>query len=735
MRVVSPVIAVLFAASFAISAVAQETPEPTARSGRLCIAAADAEEITAGVCRSTAGEVLAVEPEPGRRRWIWTQTEGPAMVMGTLAAGQSRIDLPSAKEPHVRFSVRLDPARASEHVDLRMELNGRGALPAEEPWRLPSLADGDERHLHIPEGTWKLTATSSGHLPLERKGITLRRSTLDLGRLDLERSPRVVLRVVDREGAPVAGAVLRNAVDEESLAVSTPIGEIEWESPAELLPTELMVEAGGYAEHSLEIRDRARDFIPPPVVLGRGADLTVTVERPPMEEPVDVILVRNFERRYPGDRRGRIVSEKTLDPDADEILFERIEPGIYAVHLRGDDPIERKAVPVGVAERETNEITIALDPFELEVTVLLGDQPLPQSVVTLGTPTSPGPEWKGKVITDHEGTAVATAWDRGIKTAYVESTTPEVAALRWITLEGVGDESIVITIDDLAVRGSVVDGETAEPLAKARVEVRWKSEKGAGVFSLTSDAQGRFERSGLPPGEYTLRVAEAEYLPWEQSFPLNTASPVGDVSIALERGQTLHLQVVDEEARPLSNSTLLELLRTEEMVTGAPGIWTAAPDGRVEFQIEPGSRRELWFVAPTGTFGRALVDSQTTGTPEAPHRLIAPMPAGSITIAALDSDGKPLSNVWLALQYSKLPIPPYVIQWIGRYRATVFRTGQDGTVTITGMPRGTYEWWGWRSDSDNVMFGVPASPARPADVSHYFAGGSARVVMVMKQGD
>jgi hypothetical protein len=60
--------------------------------------------------------------------------------------------------------------------------------------------------------------------------------------------------------------------------------------------------------------------------------------------------------------------------------------------------------------------------------------------------------------------------------------------------------------------GSVVSEQTSQPLRRATVTLRSVRAGGASI-STTTDARGRFELHGIPPGPYSLAVARDGYLP------------------------------------------------------------------------------------------------------------------------------------------------------------------------------------------------------------------------------
>ena len=65
------------------------------------------------------------------------------------------------------------------------------------------------------------------------------------------------------------------------------------------------------------------------------------------------------------------------------------------------------------------------------------------------------------------------------------------------------------------IRGSVLDGQSQRPLQYASVYINQTT------IGTYSNAQGEFELSGLPPGEYDLIVSHVGYQPYQQQFSLN----------------------------------------------------------------------------------------------------------------------------------------------------------------------------------------------------------------------
>lgn len=436
----------------------------------------------AAKCMDADGDEIAVEPDGSPRRWFWVSGgEKPRVALGTIPAKASRI---ATDDPHVRLAVALHPERSASEVELGLHpLDGEGATP----FRLAVPPDLVHR-IHLPVGKWSVTAAAEGHLPGRREDVAVSTKPVDLGVVTLTPSPSVVFRVLDSESVPVAGAVLREPLEQESLAVSNPLGEIVWHAPEATLPPSLLLEASGYASEELEIRQRAETFNPGAVVLHRGATLTVKFERPDEIEEITAVLVRNPARRYGPNHSGRGIGERRLTRDQSEAVFQHLAPGTYALRLSGAGPLELLAREVRLTDSD-QDLTLEIEPFVLDLAVLLAEQPLGGASVDIGT-GSGNAEVKGTLTTDDMGKARVSAWSRDLRTAYVRSENPTLTSSRWFELGDASVETVVVRIDDITIRGRLTDKDTGRALGDTQLPVNWKGGSGAGAFPIAVVADG-----------------------------------------------------------------------------------------------------------------------------------------------------------------------------------------------------------------------------------------------------
>jgi hypothetical protein len=694
--------------------VGEDPPPPPA--GTLCIVAAGQDLVEKGSCRAAAAAQTEVDAAEVPRLWTWIGKEIPVVLTGTLAAGETEIALAiDEKVPAIRLRLDGSPQRGwpTEAIVRAGDGSKEWALrlPARQtPWRVV-----------VAPGKWSLKAEAPRHLDAARSGVVLERDETEVA-LRLDPVPAVYLRVVDRKGAPLPGAVLTDPLGER-LAVANPLGEIEWES-SDVLPVELFVSAEPVATRSLRVTDRRSDFRLDPVVMTPGSNLRITLERKNVEGTVDASLVWNHRAHYSRDQVGRVVWEGTFRGDT--IEAPRLQPGVYALFLQGEGTLERYSEAIEIGEGAPVEKTIVLDPYELTGEVLFGGQPVAGAEVTIGPPTAPGPQWKANVTADHGGRFEGTMWQRGGIVAVVSHDDPKISSVDFFKLSGdTGTEHIRIEVENFAIRGRVVD-ESGKAIANVSIDNAWKGGTRGGMMSAHSDDGGRFEFPALKAGSHVLSVALPEFLPWERELTVSRETPLHDIEIVVERGNLLHFAVRSAEGRPVANAIVMETVRELPGGIRAPNHWQTDARGRVQIPSGRSGLRTLWVIDPAGTFAVTDVDASRTTTAEAPHVVALPPPAGDLVIRTVDEEGRPFPGSWLAIRWNGRAMPQFVLQAIGFSRSLQFRTGSDGMLRMPAAPAGEYEIWGSAIQAEHVRMEVPATQPH---ASTYFAGGVAEILV------
>jgi protocatechuate 3,4-dioxygenase beta subunit len=122
------------------------------------------------------------------------------------------------------------------------------------------------------------------------------------------------------------------------------------------------------------------------------------------------------------------------------------------------------------------------------------------------------------------------------------------------------------------VRGRIIGTDTGQPLRRALVRITGANLRG--LRSTLTDADGRYEFTGLPAGSFTVTADKPAYAAWTfgQTQPLTPGKPVvvtanqivDNVDIRLPRGAVISGRILDEFGDPVPDVQVAPL-RTEYM--------------------------------------------------------------------------------------------------------------------------------------------------------------------------
>jgi protocatechuate 3,4-dioxygenase beta subunit len=280
-------------------------------------------------------------------------------------------------------------------------------------------------------------------------------------------------------------------------------------------------------------------------------------------------------------------------------------------------------------------------------------------------------------------------------------------------------------IGTAVIRGRIVAADSGRPLRRARIVV---SAPELGSARLTStDANGRYEITGLPPGRYSISATRNGFLsqqhgqrrPLEQGRPLQLGDGqiVNGVDFMLPRVSVISGRVIDEAGEPMGGVTVYAMRpayfqgrRTVVPATG--GSQTVRTDETGQYRIigiAPGTYyvmamlRETWATNEGGverTFGYAATYypgagnvggarpvavgiGEEVGPIEIP---LIPGRAAAVSGMALDSRGRPFVSARVeVLQEFRSPSA------ITAFSTARDAVAADGTFTVKDVPPGEYK--------------------------------------------
>ena len=142
-------------------------------------------------------------------------------------------------------------------------------------------------------------------------------------------------------------------------------------------------------------------------------------------------------------------------------------------------------------------------------------------------------------------------------------------------------------LQSATVSGKVTSAQTGEPIAHAQV---WIEQDGRPdeARRVSNDTDGKYEISGLSPGEYTIRCVKAGYIHGEakpgdwrryrgKSITLTENQIAKDTDCTLSRGGSISGSVADQDGEPLSGVEVQLMIRNYQ-------------HGRAELEYEEGMR-------------------------------------------------------------------------------------------------------------------------------------------------
>jgi protocatechuate 3,4-dioxygenase beta subunit len=323
---------------------------------------------------------------------------------------------------------------------------------------------------------------------------------------------------------------------------------------------------------------------------------------------------------------------------------------------------------------------------------LVAGKPLTGRVVAADGET---PVAKATIVLD--GWPLATSADDGTftiaharpKWKTILATSPGFVAMRRST----GSEGLTLRMAKApALRGTVRDAKTQEPVANAEVRVALGQENVS--WSALSDAKGNY-RFELPTGAYRLSFSHPAYSPelTDASVAAQGLTKEGRITpLARVAGS-----VMDEEKRAVAGASLTPEDLTAE---GMPrffrpqmGVTYSGPDGR--FVMRTPGDQDIRVRAVKKGFPEAKSDALHLAPAERKRGVIVTIPSGiAVNGRITDRDGNPLSGVAVTAAESENagggPVRRAMFLGAPSDDDQAVRTGSDGTFVIR-LREGTYD--------------------------------------------
>jgi hypothetical protein len=509
---------------------------------------------------------------------------------------------------------------------------------------------------------------------------------------DIRPLPVISGTVVDGgTGATVSGATI--ALDGETKALTGKDGRFSLEIDPEAWPAQIAVRAEGFGDRVLPApRARATASLGD-VYVRRAATIVAELH---FVEPVQVLAVDLVKLRNSARAPGPTVQTKTSLPAASSdrtVRFENVEPGQYAVVVKGREAWERAGARIDVAEGDAAVVHIQQTPFRVRLRTLRGNRPLERARVILRQHEV---FWESEVEVSG-GEAAITLWQGGRLSATViaaRSVPYRVAR----TFAADADAEWLLELPDLEIAGSVIDSETRAPVANAAVLLEMRSkERGQVVVSERTGADGAFRFAPVFAGEHTIKAVAGEYPETQMAYSFDEGQQSHQVTIALVRTPSTQLTVLDARGAPIAGATVFVFNTSAKVASGRTGT-----DGQFPIFIPRSETRDVFVVPRDESLG---VIRLLSGAPDTTMRLAGG--TSRIVVRIESASAEPLPRITLAVSYDGRLLPVEVMEALSG-RGSTMNSDAAGRVVLLHMPPGPYEFRPVAVSAGAIrMFAVP----------------------------
>jgi hypothetical protein len=253
------------------------------------------------------------------------------------------------------------------------------------------------------------------------------------------------------------------------------------------------------------------------------------------------------------------------------------------------------------------------------------------------------------------------------------------------------------------ISGRVVDPAGA-PLENVKVFLTSEFEDHTTSIHFITGGDGAFEFPAVVPGMHSLTATAPGYLnSGETAVEIEESEREKQATIVLQPASAYAVDVVGADGKTVEDA-LIMCVTADEIRSMA----TSDAAGRAAISAPLTGPMVLYVFAP-GSF--AIVRTDRSRQPAS--RINLPRGSAALSLNTLTPDGKPLPSVSLLMRFDGELIPHAVIEEAERRKLFVDRTGTDGRLDWSATPRGSYEFWPYRTreEADEIARSVSMTDA------------------------
>jgi hypothetical protein len=636
---------------FAVSAAGVE------ERGTLCFVAKD----MAPKCAAVEGTKMTIAAADADRSFVWTSADGKRVVAGIAPAKTDSVTLAGDDYRDVTLALSGDRQRGWP-ADVKVTLADRSKRQWE--WTVPRKQVSTLATIAVPKGRYLFMFSADHHAPSVREA-TVEKDT-SLRAVNLIAAPVIAAKIVNPKNEPILGATM--SAGKRVLATSDEQGNARAEI-TEFIPIDTMtIEKPGYGARVVQVTMVQGEANLGTIQLSTGRTLKLQIDRPD-SMPVTVRVVRKNDFKYehtPVASRSLAVDEKTLE-------LSDVGAATYYVEVAGKEPLEKMVAEVVVKDDDV-EKTIKVEPFRLEGTVRVGDDPVAGKISI----SEHSHTIRAEVPVDASGHFSGSMWQHGKVTAFVQGGPIQPGEPVESPELGADPSTWTISFPKRFIAGRVVDGDTKEPVANASIDF-FRSSAGRQFYSsVKADGEGRFSVAAPTAGTYELRVKRPEYAPGKLVVEIAEKDPGVQRDIVLWRGFAVPITAVNSLGLPIASATVVEGVLSDGH--NPEYLYKTDETGTLNLRVVPGQHRTLFILPREGSFGIARVVAPNSSEDVRLVSVVVPPPAGTLRVIL-----PPLKERrTIVLRFNGEEVPGSVWQRLPP-------AGFKGGLVINRLPAGTYE--------------------------------------------
>jgi Carboxypeptidase regulatory-like domain len=403
-----------------------------------------------------------------------------------------------------------------------------------------------------------------------------------------------------------------------------------------------------------------------------AATLHVEVSRNGFTGPLEIAVAPRIE-----GPALQWAARKTLAAGRSSVAFPDMAPGLYVVLASGPQPLQRLSARPNLGSGG-GTVHLAIPKTETAVHVTLAGKPLPRATVALNHHEL---QWRTDLETDEQGRFAGAVWEPGRYWASVSRGRGSAPHYTQVTLS---PGPLTIDVPDRHVSGRVLT-EEGKPITGAQVDLRSETEESTRNIRTASGADGRFEFLGVREGAFTLTAVAPSRLHSDAAMFDLRGTTHHTADLVLTRGEPRAVRVVDARDAAIAGATLFTACGGHVKSTAV-----TSADGRAEVAVPASGSCTIYVLPKEGSIAAARF--------EGPSPLLVRVPDGasSLRLALQSEGGTVFDGLMLLMRMDGTIVPPEIARRLASQGFSL-TTGDDGTVTLTRIPPGTYEFWPYRT--------------------------------------